>query len=181
MACLGTMAVWLGGFTFYAGVVVPILHDEFDSITGSAVTRRATDALNLIGLATVTLWWSWAWFGDRSGPASWLRGRSVLLCFSSASLIALIVLHEHMDRMLDATGLSGFYPWHRAYLMISTAQWAANLGLITSAVRLMASRSGAIGTTTDGFPSFGERFDSDQHPNALPTPGLGPEAERPSP
>jgi hypothetical protein len=175
------MAVWLGGFTFYAGVVVPILHDEFDSITGSAVTRRATDALNLIGLATLPLWWSWAWFAGRSGPAPWRRGRSVLLAVSSISLLALIAMHEHMDRLLDSTGLRNFYPWHRAYLITSTAQWAANLGLIASAARLMTMGGGPPVTTTNRSPSFGESPDPDQPPNVLPTPDPGPEAERPSP
>lgn len=140
-ACLSAMAVWVGGFCFYAGVVVPILHDEFDSLSGSFVTRRATDSLNLIGLATIALWWAWALLGNRLGPASWRRARIGLLGTSSIFLLSLFVMHARMDRMLDTTGLTSFYPWHRAYLIVSTAQWAANLGLIASAVRLIGAGS----------------------------------------
>ncbi|RUL88482.1 hypothetical protein [Tautonia sociabilis] len=140
--CLAAMAVWFGGFTFYAGAVVPILHDEFDSLTGSAVTRRATDVLNLVGLATLGIWWFWAGSSRPLGHRPWRLARLLLLLTSSALLLALVAMHEVMDRHLEEVGLRGFYPWHRAYLIVSTAQWAANLALLGAAVRLMAARPG---------------------------------------
>lgn len=63
IGCMVSMALWLGGFTFYAGIVIPIMHEEFDSITGSAVTRRTTVQLNRIGIGTLVFWWIWTVFG----------------------------------------------------------------------------------------------------------------------
>jgi hypothetical protein len=41
-----------------------------------------------------------------------------------------------MDAHLDGRGTRGFRPLHRLYLMISTGQWLANLGLLALTVRL---------------------------------------------
>jgi hypothetical protein len=50
---LVALAVWIGGFTFYSGVVIPALHDQFgDAFLVGMVTRRVTDTLNGIGVAT---------------------------------------------------------------------------------------------------------------------------------
>lgn len=73
---------WIGGFTFYGTVVVPILHEEMDSLQAGGIARRVTGALNLVGLAVLTF----AWLAARptalrtafDGPCSdsWPRPRS---------------------------------------------------------------------------------------------------------
>ncbi len=45
-----------------------------------------------------------------------------------------------MDGRLESGSLRGFYPLHRIYLIASTAQWLANLGLL--AVVLVPWRDG---------------------------------------
>lgn len=124
LARLAGLALWLGGFTFYSGAVIPILHDELDSLRTGTITQQATDRLNLIGGTTLAVWWA-------SRLHRGLRGWGLRrLAASTALLIVLVALHEVMDRRLDEGRLRGFYPWHRAYLIVSTAQWAVNLGLL---------------------------------------------------
>lgn len=125
--CLVTMAVWLGGFTFYSGVVIPVLHDRFDSLDVGAVTQRVTDWLNVLGLVTVVVWGASVRLVDgRRTRWAWV----VSLALSGVLLAALAVLHEVMDARLDTGSLDGFYPLHRAYLWLSTVQWLVNVVLL---------------------------------------------------
>ena len=71
-----------------------------------------------------------AWV-DRSVSPRWsVRVRWSALWATTVLLFFLIVLHRSMDEWLATSGLRGFYPLHRAYLMASTAQWFVNLGLL---------------------------------------------------
>ena len=136
------MAAWLGGFTFYGAVVVPILHDELDRLQAGGITRRATDALNAIGAATLSVWWLAALAERSLGPARMRRVRAALLAASTALLAGLVALHAVMDRRLDSVGLRGFYPLHRAYLLASTAQWLVNLAILAASLALWAAGPG---------------------------------------
>jgi hypothetical protein len=129
-----TLAVWMGGFTLYGAAVVPILHDELDGLQAGGITRRVTDVLNAVGVATVTTWWVAAAIERRAGPARVVRLRLGLLAMTTAILVGLIALHRVMDRRPDTGGLEGFYPRHRAYLIASTVQWFVNLGLIVTSL-----------------------------------------------
>lgn len=134
--CLLGMALWAGGFAFYGAAVVPVLHEELDALQAGEITRRVTVALNAVGLATLIPWW-WACVTERAaGPPRLRRARLVLLGASSALLAFQLALHRVMDGRLDAGALRGFYPLHRAYLIGSTAQWFANLGLLAASLRL---------------------------------------------
>ena len=55
-------------------------------------------------------------------------------------LLFLIVLHGIMDERLETGSLRGFYPLHRAYLIASTVQWVANLGLMATSLVLWGHR-----------------------------------------
>ena len=121
------LAVWLGGFTFYSAVVVPLLHEAFDKLQVGMVTQQATDILNLIGLAALGLGWLEAVLGGRR---PWHAARLSLLAVDSLILAALIGLHLRMDQRLESGALSGFYPLHRVYLWLSTAQWFVNVMLL---------------------------------------------------
>ena len=133
-ACVALMAAWFGGFAVYAGVVVPILHDEFGTIDGSLVTRRVTVGLNVLGVAALVSWSFWtalAW-SRSTARIRWVRLGCLLL--SGVCLVALVSMHGLMERMLETTGTKGFYPWHRGYLILSTIQWFANLGALGTAL-----------------------------------------------
>jgi hypothetical protein len=127
------LAIYIGGFTFYSAVVIPVLHDRLESsLETGLVTQRVTDLLNLLGLVTLSLGWCVyglsVVFGVRSGRGS--RCKIWPLMISSICLVVLLVLHRVLDRKLETGTFSGFYPWHRAYLWASTVQWFANLGML---------------------------------------------------
>jgi Domain of unknown function (DUF4149) len=130
------LSIWLGGFTLYSAVVIPILHDHLGApFEVGLITRRVTHALNAIGGATLLMGWLLVVDPsnrpkDRS-PAH--RLRFAPLAVSTLCLAALVVLHVVMDAKLDTGRVAGFYSWHRAYLWMSTVQWLANLALLLSA------------------------------------------------
>lgn len=132
LLCLLALSVWMGGFTFYSAVVIPVLHDSLGSLETGYVTQRVTDYLNVIGVGTVLIWWAAAWVERSVGSARGRRTRLVLLATTTLILLGLIVLHRVMDGRLEAGSLRGFYPLHRVYLIASTVQWLVNLGLMTT-------------------------------------------------
>lgn len=144
---LVTMAVWLGGFTFYSSFVLPILHETIGRFeTGATVTREVAVKLNLAGVATLAVWWALAAAERREGSAAARRLRVALLATDSAVLVGLVWLHSVMAGRLDEGPMRGFYPMHRVYLWASTVQWALNLALLGVTVWLWTPPSAA----TDG-------------------------------
>jgi len=130
-----SMAFWLGGFTFYSAVVIPILHDQLGgALEAGLVTQRVTDFLNYLGLLVITL--GWASVLAELGWQLPLKANSaaglLLLAATSACLFFLLWLHVSLDRMLEMDSFSGFYESHRIYLWVSAIQWLANLGLMAS-------------------------------------------------
>jgi hypothetical protein len=128
-----TLAVWLGGFTFYAASVIPILHDQLGgALESGLVTQQVTIELNWLGVATVTIGLSAAIFErafEWRGP---FRSKTSLglLAATALCLVGLFVLHPILDRRLEAGEMAAFYPLHRAYLWVSTVQWATNSALL---------------------------------------------------
>ncbi len=123
--------VWFGGFTFYAAVVVPDLHEALGGMETGEISRRVGFALNTIGGAAVGL--GWLRLGtDRAARAGWRGGiRAGLLALTTLLLLALVVIHGVLSARLDSgASRSSFFPLHEVYLIVSTAQWAANLGLM---------------------------------------------------
>ena len=120
-------AVWFGGFTFYAAVVVPLGSDVVGSVAQGFITQRVTHWLNALGAVSLALlaweittlsrsrrlaWWSWAALG-----VTWL---------------GLLVAHGLLDRRLDTATFSvenpqEFYRLHQVYLWLSVIQWLACL------------------------------------------------------
>jgi hypothetical protein len=128
--CLFSLSVWVGGFTFYSAVVIPVLHESLGSLDTGFITQRVTDFINAAGGVTVALWWLAARVDRSAKPALAGRTRLVLLAATTIILLVLIGLHDLMDERLEAGTLRGFYPLHRVYLIASTAQWFVNLGLM---------------------------------------------------
>jgi hypothetical protein len=131
---LVALTIYVGGFTFYSAVVIPILHDRLESaLDAGLITQRVTNALNLLGVATLFLGWYVYCVRSRhrlrgDPPSRWDFWQ---LMISSICLMVLLVLHWLLDRKLETGTLGGFYTYHRAYLWVSTVQWFANLGLLT--------------------------------------------------
>ncbi len=136
--CLLGLSVWMGGFTFYSAVVIPVLHESLGSLETGYVTQRVTDYLNYIGVVVVLIWWVATGVERGEGPARVRAVRLLLLAASTLILVGLIALHRVMDGRLETGSLRGFYPLHRVYPIASTVQWFVNLGLMT--VLLVPSR-----------------------------------------
>lgn len=130
---IALLCFWLGGFTFYSGVAIPMAVEVLGSHREVGfITQRVTGWLNLAGAGTLLalLWnvkncWTTARRYERWG----LSGTLGLMIDAA---IALIILHQVLDARLDPDLQlikkgQNFSAWHRAYLMVSTAQWAAGL------------------------------------------------------
>jgi hypothetical protein len=122
-------AAWVGGFAFYGGVVVPVLHVHLGSLEAGSITREVTDWLNLLGAACLVVWAADLYLTDRTGPSKSTRLALGAWAVSAVSLAVLIGLHRVMDHRLDEGTMTDFYPLHRLYLRLSTVQWLANLVL----------------------------------------------------
>ncbi len=167
MLALWALAFWLGGFTFYSAVVIPVLHDRLGSpLETGLVTQRVTDALNLLGVATITLGWLVILFEEPSQQSATGRRRWVMraLAVTTVCLVILMALHRVLDRRLDAAERHGFYPLHRLYLWVSTVQWVANLSLLTCWASVGRgccrqtqgeNRDSSPNSTRSGLPEFG--------------------------
>jgi hypothetical protein len=130
---LVALSIYIGGFTFYSAVVIPVLHDRLESsFETGLITQRVTDMLNLLGAVTLSLGWSVDGLSAvrefRSDRGS--HWKIWPLVISSICLIVLLVLHRVLDHKLRTNTFAGFYPCHRAYLWTSTVQWFANLALL---------------------------------------------------
>src|SRR5262245_29351088 len=104
---LVALSVWVGGFTFYSAVVIPILHDVLGSLGTGSVTREVTDALNLAGVVALASLWVLVVSERSLGPARVRRWRVGLLTADTTILIGLFALHRVMDRRLDSGSLRG--------------------------------------------------------------------------
>lgn len=116
-------ALWWGGLTFYALIVVPIGSDVTSIVEQGFVTQRVTLWHNLL-LTVVTICVVAEAFFRRSGRW-WLL--SVSLLFVN---IALVVMHWTLSGMVDVEEFSvptEFYRLHAVYLWLTTAEWLIGL------------------------------------------------------
>jgi hypothetical protein len=136
---VAALCFWQGGFTFYASVVVPVGQEVFGHLNQGFVTRRVTYFLNLSGgVACLVL--AWDLFGSRDPSRRRFWVRASLWLVMVGTLVVLFRLRNQLDSLLDldsfvVTEPRVFYPGHRLYLWISTAQWAAALGYIALLLR----------------------------------------------
>jgi hypothetical protein len=138
---LVALMFWQGGFTFYAGVVVPVGTEVLGGkLEQGFITREVTRYLNLSGgIALIPLAWDVLATADPSRLRRWTRG--VAWAGMAAALAWLIWLHPRLDallvpeesRILDR---KTFLRGHRLYLWISTFQWG--LGVVYAWTTLAA-------------------------------------------
>jgi hypothetical protein len=123
---LAAFAYWQGGFTFYAAVVVPTGADVLGSSAEQArITRIVAASMNLTGAIALALF---AW--DVVFTRKLRRSRAATVLVAVLLLLALMLLRDHLDKMFHAADAylddrKSFRPWHRAYLWMSTVQWAS--------------------------------------------------------
>jgi hypothetical protein len=148
LLCL--LMFWIGGFTFYAAVVVPIGTEVLGSpLDQGWITRRVTFWLNVAGVFALA---AWAWdLAAEAAPTRLLGAtRWLLWLFIAAMLVALFILHPQMDTLLNVErervlDRALFRTLHRVYLWVSTVQWGAALVLILATVHTWNRRPHNIG------------------------------------
>jgi hypothetical protein len=160
--------LWQGGFTFYAGVVVPIGTEVLGSgVRQGEITGRVTVWLNLIGVVCLALLaWDQAAGGDpsarRRAARWWLWGVCVAL------LGVLFVSHPMVRSFMTDDGRRVAMPGpfrilHGVYLWTSTLHWILMLPLVLLTVAGWRGGDGAseVGSqrsepgTTEGRPGGG--------------------------
>src|SRR3954463_14800253 len=88
--CWFSLAVWVGGFTFYSTVVIEVLHDAIGRTETGFITRRVTDAINATGVAALAVWWLAVVVERSTGSPRIRRARLVLMTASSGILVFLL-------------------------------------------------------------------------------------------
>lgn len=142
---------WLGGFTFYAGVVIHTGHRVFGSARETGfLTQQVTNWLNISG-ACALLILLWNVLALRKQFGRWSRALLWLTWGLMVALqITLFLMHPALDQMLDVEAhrildRARFHQLHKLYMNLSTAQWSAGLLHIWVALRAWRS-SDRLGT-----------------------------------
>jgi len=140
------LALWWGGFSFYAGRVVFIGHQVLKSkIRQGFITERVTTELNWLAVAALAVVGC-----ELVGSARSSRRRVARIAWAVTPLatVALFILHGQLAGMLDfavrkVADDEHFYGWHRVYLFTATLQWLAG------AVLLIALQTGTLGKSNE--------------------------------
>ncbi|HXJ57130.1 MAG TPA: hypothetical protein VNU68_10730 [Verrucomicrobiae bacterium] len=163
------LGFWLGGFTFYAAVVIHTGHRVFGSVLETGfLTQRVTGWLNLSGLVALAIL-LWNAVASSVGSTASSRWRNSALWLTLALMLgieaALFLIHPNLDKTLDTSAhrilaRSQFHRLHLVYMNLSTVQWAA--GLLHTLLILRIWRSAdrtAMSGMKEALPSR-----SGQHP-----------------
>jgi hypothetical protein len=130
---------WIGGFTFYAAVVVPIGTEVLGGpVAQGEITRHVAKWLNLAGAVALILW-AWDLAIDRAPRVrQWLRW---LLWGTLVVMLALLGWwHPRLEELRDlphyySQNRAAFRSLHRFYLWTSSIQWGVALLLLVSTLR----------------------------------------------
>jgi hypothetical protein len=131
---IAAVAFWLGGFTFYAGVVIHVGHRVLPDghVLQGFVTQRVTEWVNRsAGIALTLMLWNAAavW----RGRGRWGRLGLAATWLLMAGLLAwLFALHPALDQLLDARtqvvlDAERFHRLHLTYMTAASVQWGAGL------------------------------------------------------
>jgi hypothetical protein len=138
---LVALMFWLGGFTFYASIVVPVGQKLLGPGQQGLVTAKVTNYLNLSGVLALTiLAWDLAVLKD--GPR---RRRLLWFCWAGMVLTLglLVYFHQVLAAMMphkpDSVDAGSFRTMHSLYLWTSTVQWSC--GVAYTVLTLAAWRS----------------------------------------
>src|SRR5438270_7542901 len=125
---LWSLMFWQGGFLFYASVVVPTAQRVIGHQQQGFITRHVSVWLNVAGIVCLVLlaidfFVDW----ERRRLFRWL----LVFCWlgMTGTLVALVLLHPHLDALMDAESYvieqrNHFRYLHRIYLWTITVQWS---------------------------------------------------------
>jgi hypothetical protein len=140
---------WLGGFTFYASIVVPIGMEVLknSALRQGFITRRVTTDLNVTAaVALAVLLAEVCLTADPSRRRRWAR--LGLWGVMAICQVGLFVGHAYLDARLQEKGMlildpETFRAGHRLYLWTHTVQWGAGLVFIWLMLRAWAGEDRA--------------------------------------
>ena len=144
VALLLVFAIWWGGFTFYASIVVPVGSETLGSSrTQGFITQEVTHWLNIAAALTIFLLAMDLWLNRGSRKTRNLLLEVALAIGLSLCLVTLAFLHPQLDELITVSGETisdeaKFYRIHRIYLWVSTVQWV--IGAVWMASFLMGFR-----------------------------------------
>jgi hypothetical protein len=127
------LAAWMGGFTFYALIVIPTAERVLDSMRDTGfITQQVTRWLNLIGAAVLLILPWLVGGGWRKRPPRLRFGLAATWAIMVLAQVGLFVMHPLIDRFLEAPGhklhhYEQFAQMHTVYLVFATVQWSAAL------------------------------------------------------
>lgn len=140
------IALWFGGFTFYTASVVRIGSKVVGGLTQGYVTEKVTRVLEVLAaVMVVAVIIDIATHWKRVGR--WMRTlQSVAWSTMALSLVAVVLIHNRMDHLIDPITRAkpdpeAFSPLHQAYQFISTCLWIATVAYVLMLVRNHATES----------------------------------------
>src|SRR4051794_510480 len=91
-------ALWFGGFTFYAGIVIPTAQAVLRShVRVGFITRRVTGWINVLGVIVLVAL-LWEMLATRRSPFAKLRWSTWAVM--AVAQLALVLLHPCLDALL---------------------------------------------------------------------------------
>ena len=127
------LAFWMGGFTFYAGVVIHVGHRVFGTMRETGfLTQQVTLWLNRSGAIVLGILLLNLFLTRRQNAPRWWFTAAATLAVMIGIQIALLQLHPRLDAFLDASTQTirerpNFHRQHLLYMNLSTTQWIAAL------------------------------------------------------
>lgn len=139
-----SFAVWWGGLTFYAMVVVPIGTQQIGSVEQGFITQQVTrwhnSALTVMTICLLLEAWR------RQHRALWIVSGALAVIN-----LSLLFAHSHLTAMLDFNNRSvpeNFYQSHATYLWLTTVEWLLGLSIPLLVWQTSPSDSVPISPTT---------------------------------
>src|SRR3954470_5010449 len=93
-ASLAALAFWMGGFTFYALVVIPTGNHLLGSIEQGLLTQQVTKWMNFSGVLALLI------LAPGTRQRRWLGGAWLVM---AAALAVLFWLHPRLDALIDGS------------------------------------------------------------------------------
>ena len=118
---LSAWAFWIGGFSFYFGVVIRVGSDVVGDSSQGFVTQGATGWLNVAAVIALVLIFASAWVAR-----NWLAIGA--WCVMAICQAILFILHARLDASLDTPSQTiiqreSFASLHESYEFTSAIQW----------------------------------------------------------
>ncbi len=145
---IAAIAFWLGGFTFYSGVAIPMGVEVLGTHRAVGfITQRVTYWLNVAGVAALSIFLANIALGWRSSSRFVRRMLVMSWVVMVAIEIELFVMHPMLDRLLitqpvrEILDVDRFDFLHRIYLLSTTVQWGFGMVHVWGICLMWAGRN----------------------------------------